>query len=60
MLQDPLITVAKKRPQFRYDPAVDSFKGWLLKTTFNSFSEGGLFATIFAKVIGLLSCYFWI
>ena len=31
VVQDTLIAVAKKMPEFRYDPAVDSFKGWLLK-----------------------------
>jgi RNA polymerase sigma factor (sigma-70 family) len=33
VLQDTLIAVARKMPEFRYDPAVDSFKGWLLKVT---------------------------
>ena len=33
VVQDTLITVSKKMPEFRYDPAVDSFKGWLLKVT---------------------------
>jgi RNA polymerase sigma factor (sigma-70 family) len=32
-VQDTLISVAKKMPGFRYDPAVDSFKGWLLTVT---------------------------
>jgi RNA polymerase sigma factor (sigma-70 family) len=29
-VQDTLISVAKKMPGFTYDPAKDSFKGWLL------------------------------
>lgn len=33
VVQETLITVAKKMPEFRYDPAVDSFKGWLLTVT---------------------------
>jgi RNA polymerase sigma factor (sigma-70 family) len=33
VVQDTLIAVAKKMPEFRYDPAVDSFKGWLLTVT---------------------------
>lgn len=33
VVQDTLIAVAKKMPEFRYDPAVDSFKGWLLTLT---------------------------
>ena len=32
-VQETLISVAKKMPGFRYDPAVDSFKGWLLTVT---------------------------
>ena len=32
-VQDTLLAVAKKMPGFKYDPAVDSFKGWLLKVT---------------------------
>src|SRR2546425_7283546 len=31
VVQDTLLAVAKKMPEFKYDPAVDSFKGWLLK-----------------------------
>src|SRR5438552_369662 len=31
VVQDTLLVVAKKMPGFKYDPAVDSFKGWLLK-----------------------------
>ena len=33
VVQDTLLAVAKKMPEFRYDPAVDSFKGWLLTVT---------------------------
>jgi RNA polymerase sigma-70 factor (ECF subfamily) len=33
VVQETVIAVAKKMPHFRYDPAVDSFKGWLLYTT---------------------------
>jgi RNA polymerase sigma factor (sigma-70 family) len=33
VVQDTVIAVARKMPGFRYDPAVDSFKGWLLKVT---------------------------
>lgn len=32
-VQDTLIAVAKKLPDFRYDPGKDSFKGWLLQLT---------------------------
>src|SRR6266478_9621281 len=32
-VQETLISVAKKMPGFRYDAAVDSFKGWLLTVT---------------------------
>jgi RNA polymerase sigma-70 factor (ECF subfamily) len=32
-LQETLIAVAKKMPGFTYDPANDSFKGWLLRVT---------------------------
>jgi RNA polymerase sigma factor (sigma-70 family) len=32
-VQDTLIAVARKMPEFRYDPAKDSFKGWLLQLT---------------------------
>jgi len=32
-VQDTLITVAKKIPEFRYEPGKDSFKGWLLQIT---------------------------
>src|SRR6266478_5996435 len=28
-VQETLISVAKKMPGFKYDPTVDSFKGWL-------------------------------
>src|SRR6516225_7906897 len=30
VVQETLISVAKKMPGFTYDPAKDSFKGWLL------------------------------
>jgi RNA polymerase sigma factor (sigma-70 family) len=30
VVQDTLISVARKMPEFTYDPAKDSFKGWLL------------------------------
>src|ERR1051325_601794 len=30
VVQDTLISVAKKMPGFTYDPSKDSFKGWLL------------------------------
>jgi RNA polymerase sigma factor (sigma-70 family) len=33
VVQDTVIAVARKMPGFRYDPAVDSFKGWLLTVT---------------------------
>src|SRR5437879_4014171 len=32
-VQETLISVAKKMPGSRYDPATDSFKGWLLTVT---------------------------
>jgi RNA polymerase sigma factor (sigma-70 family) len=32
-VQETLLEVAKKMPGFRYDPALGSFKGWLLHTT---------------------------
>ncbi len=33
VVQETLISVAKKMPDFEYDPAIDSFKGWLLYRT---------------------------
>ena len=33
VVQETVIAVAKKMPGFRYDPVVDSFKGWLLMVT---------------------------
>ena len=33
MVQETLIAVANKMPEFSYDPAKDSFKGWLLQIT---------------------------
>jgi DNA-directed RNA polymerase specialized sigma24 family protein len=32
-LQDVLLTVSQKLPDFQYDPTKDSFKGWLLQIT---------------------------
>lgn len=33
LVQDTMVSVAKKMPEFKYDPAVGSFKGWLLQLT---------------------------
>ena len=33
VVQETIIRVARKMPNFKYDPAVGSFKGWLLHTT---------------------------
>lgn len=33
VVQETIITVAKKMPDFKYDPAIGSFKGWLLNIT---------------------------
>ncbi len=33
VVQETLLTVAKKMPSFQYDPALGSFKGWLLQIT---------------------------
>ncbi len=33
VVQETLIAVAKRMPEFSYDPAKDSFKGWLLQIT---------------------------
>jgi RNA polymerase sigma factor (sigma-70 family) len=33
VVQETVVAVAKKMESFRYDPAVDSFKGWLLYVT---------------------------
>ena len=33
VVQETLITVAKKMDQLKYDPALGSFKGWLLHIT---------------------------
>src|SRR5437773_9325972 len=33
VVQDTVIAVAKKIEDFKYDPALDSFKGWLLYLT---------------------------
>ncbi|MBI4660008.1 MAG: sigma-70 family RNA polymerase sigma factor [Verrucomicrobia bacterium] len=33
VVQETVITVAKKMPDFRYDPAIGSFKSWLLTIT---------------------------
>jgi RNA polymerase sigma-70 factor (ECF subfamily) len=32
-VQETVITVAKKIPEFKYDPAIGSFKGWLMQIT---------------------------
>src|SRR5437667_1767580 len=32
-VQDTLLSVAQKMPEFRYDPTKESFKGWLLQLT---------------------------
>src|ERR1041385_21142 len=33
VVQETIIVVAKKMEEFKYDPAVDSFKGWLFYLT---------------------------
>jgi len=33
VVQETVITVAKKADKFKYDPAIGSFKGWLLQIT---------------------------
>jgi RNA polymerase sigma-70 factor (ECF subfamily) len=33
VVQETVISVAKKMPEFRYDPEVCSFKGWLMRLT---------------------------
>lgn len=33
VVQETIITVAKKLPEFKYDPAIGSFKGWLSQLT---------------------------
>jgi RNA polymerase sigma-70 factor (ECF subfamily) len=33
VVQEALLAVARKMPGFTYDPAVDSFKGWLVRIT---------------------------
>src|SRR5215510_6020274 len=33
VVQETIIRVARKMPNFKYDPAVGSFKSWLLHTT---------------------------
>jgi len=33
VVQETVITVAKKMPKFKYDPAIGSFKGWLSQLT---------------------------
>ena len=33
VVQETVIVVAKKMQEFRYDPRIGSFKGWLLRTT---------------------------
>jgi RNA polymerase sigma factor (sigma-70 family) len=33
VVQDTILTISRKIEQFKYDPALGSFKGWLLHTT---------------------------
>jgi RNA polymerase sigma-70 factor (ECF subfamily) len=33
VVQETMLSVAKQMPEFRYDPALGSFKGWLLQIT---------------------------
>src|SRR5947207_12829164 len=33
VVQETVITVARKVPEFKYDPTIGSFKGWLLTLT---------------------------
>jgi RNA polymerase sigma factor (sigma-70 family) len=33
VVQDTMITVARKMPEFNYDPAIGKFRSWLIKTT---------------------------
>lgn len=33
VVQETMVTLARNIPEFRYDPAKGSFKGWLLQTT---------------------------
>ena len=33
VVQETVIAVAKQMPEFKYDPAIGSFKGWLLQLT---------------------------
>jgi len=33
IVQETMVSVAKQMPSFRYDPAIGSFKAWLLHTT---------------------------
>ena len=33
VVQETILTVTRRIPEFKYDPAVGSFKGWLLHTT---------------------------
>src|SRR5437773_7819843 len=33
VVQETMISVAKQMPRFKYDPALGSFKGWLLQIT---------------------------
>src|SRR2546422_869000 len=33
VVQETMLTVAKKMPGFKYDPSIGSFKGWLLQLT---------------------------
>src|SRR4051812_40362806 len=33
IVQETIVSVAKKMPQFKYDPSIGSFKGWLANVT---------------------------
>jgi RNA polymerase sigma-70 factor (ECF subfamily) len=39
VVQETIITVARRLPQFRYDPAIGSFKSWLLTLTRSRLSD---------------------
>ena len=40
VVQETVISVAKKMPGFKYDPAIGSFKGWLLQITRRRIADG--------------------
>src|SRR6266481_8111156 len=48
VVQETMVSVARHMPTFKYDPAIGSFKGWLLKMTrwriLGQFRKRGLFA----------------